>query len=282
MAEKKTETALAQRNVTDQALAILNEAGLDMEEELSNQNAGLPSNIPIIKLDPKKSPDLIYSMGADPDTGEEMALHISNLKGIIADQVMKRALFYSEKDGKCQMMWTSFPEIGPRKNEMIASNKNGLPICASVGNNPTTEFKFATNCAVCALNTYGSPCRPKHNLLLSHFKSSDSKGNNLSGQAVLLLPPTSIKHLTGKRGYLTGLKSQNIPLIAIWTEFWTESQTGSGYDWYEIHMRKGSLATAQQVKEAVEFRKAVELEFKRFVLQEFQDPGDQPADGAPY
>jgi hypothetical protein len=47
-------------------------------------------------------------------------------------------------------------------------------------------------------------------------------------------------------------------------------------------MRKGSLATAQQVKEAVEFRKAVELEFKRFVLQEFQDPGDQPADGAPY
>jgi hypothetical protein len=71
-------------------------------------------------------------------------------------------------------------------------------------------------------------------------------------------------------------------LIAIWTEFWTESQTGSGYDWYEIHMRKGSLATAQQVKEAVEFRKAVELEFKRFVLQEFQDPGDQPADGAPY
>jgi hypothetical protein len=219
---------------------------IDLQAELDRMTTGVRMPLPRVRVEhsPSGKHKLFLDLGPslEDEEGLQEPLPGNVLSGVVIAHQSIRAIF----------------EEG-----------SSLPLCAAVEGKPTVDTPQAGSCSQCALNAFGSHCKPKVRLLL--LAPTDTGEPALW---IFPLSPTSIKQW---HRYVQRLARSKVPYVAVRTKFELKDIQRPPYRYAEVTMTAERLITADELEQVKSARKAYDDVLGSVVRDDYQDPGDSTA-----
>ncbi len=218
----------------------LKDAGIDVADEIADQQSGVRPRVPQIKIEHSKNGKhaFFFDMGTGDDGIDEVPDAILN--GVVVMSQHVRAWWPKDSEDK-------------------------MPECAAIEETPYVEDPVSPVCKGCQYNGFPGECKPKVRVLMLTKHPKDGE----IGVVVFNIPTTSIKKWDD---YIWSLKRW--PLMAINTQFTLEDKQTELFRYAIVIPKITGIADQELRDEVKKIREKYSEMFTQVGSEDFEDAGD--------